>query len=115
MGKIPGRRRSPQEVAAADRINTEEIMSIPVLYTQGLQLMLMGMGFVFVFLGLLVAMVSLMSRVFKPLHDTAPSESIATETEPGSEGDLMADPELISVITSAIQNYRTQKQKPDRG
>ncbi len=84
-------------------------MSIPTLYLQGLQLMLVGMGFVFIFLGLLVALVSLMSQVLKLLNDE--SAKVAIVAEPVTGEDLMSDPELISVITTAVQSYRKQQQE----
>ncbi len=84
-------------------------MSIPALFIQGLQLMLMGMGFVFIFLGLLVALVSLMSQVLKLLNDE--SAKVAIVAEPVTGEDLMSDPELISVITTAVQSYRKQQQE----
>jgi len=77
--------------------------------------MLMGMGFVFVFLSLLVALISLMSQMLKLPHDSAVPETVVTEPEPGPGDDLMSDPELVSVITSAIQDYRKQQQKSNRG
>ena len=86
-------------------------MSIPALYVQGLQLMLMGMGFVFIFLGLLVALVSLMSQLLKMLHDE--SAKVAIVAEPRMGDDLLSDPELISVITTAVQNFRRQQQESD--
>ena len=42
-------------------------MSISESLLQGLQLMLMGMGFVFIFLSLLIAAVSLMTRLLNSL------------------------------------------------
>ncbi len=83
-------------------------MSIPELLIQGLQLMLMGMGFVFVFLGLLVAAVTLTSRKFAGNGSTQAAVAAPLAESP-TGGDLMADPELVSVITAAVHNYRNQK------
>ena len=84
-------------------------MSILALILQGLQLMLIGMGFVFIFLGSLVALVSLMSQLLKFLNDE--SAKVAIAAEPVTGDDLMSDPELISVITTAVQNFRKQQQE----
>lgn len=69
--------------------------------------MLMGMGFVFVFLGTLIALVSLMSRWVESRPDTA--TGAPPEAESGVAEKPLTDPELISVITSAIQSYREQQ------
>ena len=79
-------------------------MSISALMIQGLQLMLMGMGFVFVFLGLLVVVVTFVSRL---LADRAASLS-TTKNGIGGQVDPTSDPELVSVITAAIHQHRTQ-------
>ena len=109
MGKIPSSCHATLHIAAANRMTIGAIMSIPTLYLQGLQLMLMGMGFVFIFLGLLVALVSLMSQVLNLLNDR--SAKVAIVAEPVTGEDLMSDPELISVITTAVQSYRKQQQE----
>ncbi|MEM7206986.1 MAG: OadG family transporter subunit [Pseudomonadota bacterium] len=81
-------------------------MNIATLLIDGLQVMLMGMGFVFLFLGLLVLAVSCVSHLLAnaPLAEPAPADSASTAPPP----DLLDDPELVSVITSAVYNYRKQ-------
>jgi len=76
------------------------------LVQQGLDLALYGMGTVFVFLTMLVIATSLMSRIvlaFEP--------AIAAEADlPSLNG--TSDPRLIAVITAAIQQFRSDHQKP---
>lgn len=88
-------------------------MSISALLIQGLQLMLMGMGFVFVFLGLLVVVVSCISRFVADAPAPIPATTeAATGGDPSS--DLLSDPELVSVITAAVQKYRKQTGEPGK-
>ena len=88
-------------------------MSISALLIQGLQLMLMGMGFVFVFLGLLVVVVSFVSRVLATNAPPVPATADAVPTSDASS-DLLSDPELVSVITAAVQKYRKQTGEPGK-
>ncbi|ATX81755.1 oxaloacetate decarboxylase, gamma subunit [Mariprofundus ferrinatatus] len=67
------------------------------LLAEGLQLMGVGMGVVFLFLGLLVAVISLVSRVIQSLETKAA----------GSAGSVTGnDEDLIEVVTEAVKRYR---------
>ena len=79
------------------------------MISQGLELMLYGMGTVVVFLTLLVASTSIMSRVitrYLPAQDVAPE--LAVQTSSHDVGSAAADPQLIAVITTAINRHRTR-------
>ena len=85
-------------------------MSISAVMIQGLQLMLMGMGFVFIFLGLLVTLISVVSKVVIGMSpvERAPA---ATSTVSVLPDNVSSDPELVSVITSAVHHHRKQHSK----
>lgn len=65
------------------------------LLTQGLVLMVAGMGTVFVFLTILVAAMTLMSRLLMRLH------VIEVPAEPGADE--------VAAITAAIAEHRRQR------
>jgi len=68
------------------------------LMEQGLQLMALGMGTVFLFLGLLIAVITLVSRIIRKFDlDTAP-----TPGDSQSSHDV-----LLEVISAAVQQYRS--------
>ncbi|GAV20425.1 oxaloacetate decarboxylase, gamma subunit [Mariprofundus micogutta] len=69
------------------------------LLAQGLQLMGVGMGFVFLFLGLLVAVVSLVSRIIQGYEGkhAAPAGTSTTN-----------DDDLLLVVSEAIKRYRQE-------
>jgi len=73
-------------------------MQIYELLGQGLQLMVIGMGVVFLFLGLLVAMVTVISRIIQHIEAkiTGP---VGVATTP--------EDDLLEVITTAVQRYRS--------
>ncbi len=73
-------------------------MSIHELLGEGLQLMLLGMGVVFLFLGLLVGVVTLISRIIQNVE--------ARIAEPADTA-ISAEDELLEVITTAVQRYRS--------
>ena len=73
-------------------------MSIHELLGEGLQLMLLGMGVVFLFLGLLVGVVTLISRIIQNIE--------ARIEEPAGEA-ISHEDELLEVITTAVQRYRS--------
>jgi oxaloacetate decarboxylase gamma subunit len=80
-----------------------ETMTNADLLTAGVNLMLLGMLVVFSLLGLLVGVVSLMSRLASKLEGApAPVELPA---EPATE----PDGELLSVISAAIHRYRRSR------
>jgi len=67
------------------------------LLAAGFQLMGVGMGVVFLFLGLLVAVISLVSRLIQYFEaKTAAAVSSATGN----------DEDLIEVVTEAVKRYR---------
>ena len=66
------------------------------LLAEGLQLMGVGMGVVFLFLGLLVAVITLVSRVIQNFETKAVSSTTANHDE-----------DLIEVVSEAIKRYRT--------
>ncbi len=73
-------------------------MSIHELLGEGLQLMLLGMGVVFLFLGLLVGVVTLISRIIQNIE--------ARIAEPADTA-ISAEDELLEVITTAVKRYRS--------
>lgn len=60
--------------------------------------MLLGMGVVFLFLGLLVGMVTLISRII---------QNIESQTEDPAAAATSSEDELLEVITTAVQRYRS--------
>lgn len=68
------------------------------LLAEGLQLMGVGMGVVFLFLGLLVAVISLVSRLIQYFEAKAAVTVAASVT--GNDEDL------IEVVTEAVKRYR---------
>lgn len=68
------------------------------LLAEGLQLMGVGMGVVFLFLGLLVAVISLVSRLIQNFEAKAAVAVAASVT--GNDEDL------IEVVTEAVKRYR---------
>ncbi len=78
------------------------------MLTEGFNLMLMGMGAVFVFLTLLVFTTSLMSKLvgkYAPKPAASDTAGASTAPAPASQGD---DPQLLAVITAAIQKHRSR-------
>lgn len=73
-------------------------MSIHELLGEGLQLMVLGMGVVFLFLGLLVGVVTLISRIIRNIE--------ARIVEPVGAA-ISPEDELLEVITTAVQRYRS--------
>ncbi len=73
-------------------------MSIHELLGEGLQLMLLGMGVVFLFLGLLVGVVTLISHII---------QNIEARIEEPAGAVISPEDELLEVITSAVQRYRS--------
>jgi len=68
------------------------------LMGQGLQLMALGMGVVFLFLGLLITVITLVSRMI---------QSYEQKTAP-AEGDTSSNrDDLLEVISAAVQQYRS--------
>jgi oxaloacetate decarboxylase gamma subunit len=74
------------------------MMPINELLGEGLQLMLLGMGVVFLFLGLLVGVVTLISRII---------QNIESKNEESAGTAISAEDELLEVITTAVQRYRS--------
>ncbi|MDQ7001040.1 MAG: OadG family protein [Mariprofundus sp.] len=68
------------------------------LINQGLQLMALGMGTVFLFLGLLIFVITLVSRVIQKYELKAEAPA---STSTSSHDDL------VDVISAAIQQYRS--------
>lgn len=73
-------------------------MPINELLGEGLQLMLLGMGVVFLFLGLLVGVVTLISRII---------QNIESKIEDPAGTAISPEDELLEVITTAVQRYRS--------
>ena len=68
------------------------------LMEQGLQLMALGMGSVFLFLGLLIGVITLVSRIIQKFDlEIAPAP-----TDSQSSHDV-----LLEVISAAVQQYRS--------
>ena len=67
------------------------------LLAEGLQLMGVGMGVVFLFLGLLVAVISLVSRIIQSYETKAVNAAGSTATN---------NEDLIEVATEAVKRYR---------
>lgn len=65
------------------------------LLAEGLQLMGVGMGVVFLFLGLLVAVITLVSRTIQNLEGKT-AAAVANNH----------DEDLIEVVTEAVKRYR---------
>lgn len=85
-------------------------MSVTDLLGQSAQLMVLGMLSVFVFLFVLIGCISLLSRLIGKLQPVEAPAAPAQVSE-SVPANLMSDPELVSVITSAIHNYRAQKKR----
>jgi len=68
------------------------------LMGQGLQLMALGMGVVFLFLGLLITVITLVSRVI---------QSYEQQTAPSADEGLSNRDDLIEVISAAVKQYRS--------
>ncbi len=69
------------------------------LLAEGLQLMGVGMGVVFLFLGLLVGVISLVSRIIQNVEEKAVGAA--------GTADISND-ELLEVITEAVTRYRVE-------
>jgi len=71
------------------------------LIAEGFQLMGVGMGVVFLFLGLLVGVISLVSRII---------QSFETKTVTNIEGGTSAsnDSDLLEVVGEAVKRYRAE-------
>jgi len=67
------------------------------LMGQGLQLMALGMGTVFLFLSLLIAVISLTSRIIQHFE---------TEAEAASGASHAVHDDLHEVISAAVKQYR---------
>lgn len=78
-------------------------MPVAELLRDGLTVTLLGMGVVFVLLGLLVLIVTGMSRLAHALEGATPPEA-APAAAPS--GPVHANQELISAITAAVHRYR---------
>ncbi len=74
------------------------MMPINELLGEGVQLMLFGMGVVFLFLGLLVAVITLISRII---------QNIESRLEQPVSISISPEDELPEVVTNAVQRYRS--------
>jgi oxaloacetate decarboxylase gamma subunit len=74
------------------------MMPINELLGEGLQLMLLGMGVVFAFLGLLVGVVTLISRII---------QKIEARIEQPAGAAISPEDELLEVLTTVVQRYRS--------
>ncbi len=68
------------------------------LMEQGLQLMALGMGSVFLFLGLLIGVITLVSRIIQKFD---------LETAPAPADSQSSHDVLLEVISAAVQQYRS--------
>jgi len=68
------------------------------LMRQGLQLMALGMGTVFLFLGLLIFVITMVSRIIQKFE-------LKTEQSAGATASSHDD--LVEVISAAVQQYRS--------
>jgi len=68
------------------------------LMGQGIQLMELGMGSVFLFLGLLIGIITLVSRMIQKFE-------LETESPAGAAHSTHDD--LLEVISAAVQQYRS--------
>jgi len=64
---------------------------------QGLQLMTLGMGTVFVFLGVLIGIITMVSRIIQQYE---------TPVEQTTGANHSANDDLLEVISAAVQQYR---------
>ena len=64
---------------------------------QGLQLMALGMGTVFVFLGVLIGIITMVSRIIQKYEIPVEQPAGATHS---------AHDDLLDVISAAVQQYR---------
>jgi len=65
---------------------------------QGLQLMALGMGTVFLFLSLLIGVITLISRIIQKFEQGI---------EPAAGAEHSSHDDLLEVISSAVQQYRS--------
>jgi len=69
------------------------------LIAEGFQLMGVGMGVVFLFLGLLVGVISLVSRIIQGFEAKATA---------GAETTTAGDDNLLEVVSEAVKRYRAE-------
>ncbi len=94
-------------------------MEASSLLNEGATLMLFGMGFVFIFLTLLVFVTTIMSRVITkyeksvgvlPAGGVPSPTAVIPQHDPNTSPSTapQADKNLISVLTAAVQEYRSR-------
>lgn len=85
---------------------------MPDLVTEGLQLAAVGMGFVFIFLVMLILLTMLLSRLVMLTEPEQPAASLPGAAK-GKQADRskVADQQLLAVITSAVMQHRSRRQK----
>ncbi|MFQ5345635.1 MAG: OadG family protein [Mariprofundus sp.] len=68
------------------------------LIRQGLQLMALGMGTVFLFLGLLIFVITQVSRIIQKFE---------VKTQQPADNATSSHDDLVEVISAAVQQYRS--------
>jgi oxaloacetate decarboxylase gamma subunit len=82
------------------------------LFSQAIDLLILGMGFVFIFLTLLVFVTRGMSKIAMRLEPAVPVVSSTSESNiKTTPANNLNDPQLIAVITAAVNQFRTRHKK----
>lgn len=81
------------------------------LLSEGLSLMGLGMGFVFIFLAVLVATMTLMSRIIGRFFPPPPAVSTAVSGKATTAPSPQQDEALMAVISAAIHQHRQRHRR----
>lgn len=76
------------------------------LILQSLELLVIGMGTVFIILGLLIIMITLVTRMLTSLKPGEEPVSFTSSVSATTSTARQPDEELVAVISSAVSRYR---------
>lgn len=76
------------------------------LILQSLELLVIGMGTVFIILGLLIIMITLVTRMLTSLKPGEEPVSFTSSVSTTTSTARQPDEELVAVISSAVSRYR---------
>ena len=85
------------------------------MLTDGLKLMIVGLSMVFIFLAFMILIITMLSKVLRPIVKRMESDSLQRAAKPATAGAVMGrqqeEKALTAAIMTAVYRYRTDRKK----